>query len=188
MKLSIWVTASFAVLTLLLSVACSDDEKPLDPEENLCAGESGVGARLTGRAAPVDICVPDNVVVTSFTEQNRYDVTARVTGSDRTVFEIQMRFPHKTNFPSQLNLTGNFSHAEGDPDGVWFSYKEFPPEGDAVESSAVTGGTFTLSFSDTEVAAGTFQGIVLDIQIEGTNDPAGSRTIPEGFFSISTDS
>lgn len=187
MKPLIWTAAIFSGLTLLLFAACGDDSNPTDAKENLCAGESGLGARVTGRAAPVDICVPDGVVVTTYTAQNRYDVTARITGSDRTVYEIQMWFPHRPDLPKVLNLTGIFAEAEADPDGVWFFYKESPPDGDPIESVAVTGGLFTLSFSDTEVTAGTFRDVELDMQIVNTNNPAGSRSIPEGFFSISTD-
>jgi hypothetical protein len=196
MKVVIWKPALFAGLLLWLCVACGDESNPTEAEDNLCAGESGFGARVMGRASRVDVCVPDdNVVdnvekgvVTFFTVENRYNVTAETTARDGTIYQIQMNFPHKPNFPAALNLTGNQAQAKNDPDGVWFYYREIPSEGDAVESVAITGGSFTLSFSDTDVAAGTFQGVGLEIQIQGTHDPAGSRSIPEGFFSISTDS
>lgn len=187
------------VLIILLAFfqpGCSDESNPTEAAERLCGGEAGLAARVTGKAAPVEFCVQDDRVVESiergvltvFTIQNRYSITASMTGPDGTLYEIQMVFPHKTDLPKVLNLTGNQAQAEGDPDGVWFYYQEIPPAGDAVESSAVTGGTFTLSYSDTETAAGTFAGVALEIQTQNTNTPAGTRNIPEGFFSISTDS
>ena len=184
-----------AVLFVFFQAGCSEESNPVEAEERLCGGEAGLAARIKGRAAPVDFCVQDDRVVESvekgvltiFTIQNRYAVTASMTGPDGTEYEIQMLLPHKSEVPKALNITGNQAQAEADPDGVWFYYQEIPPTGDALESVAVTGGTFTLSFSDTEVAAGTFAGVSLEMQTQNTNTAAGTRGIPEGFFSISTD-
>lgn len=185
-----------AVLVLALPFGCSEKDSPTEATDNLCPGQDGVGVRVTGRAKRVDICVLDDVVVgsvdsgvwTVFTTQGRYDVSARMVASDGTTFEIQMLFPHKTDLPKKLNLTGNQAQAIDDPDGAWIYYREIPDGGDAVESVSVSGGTFTLSFSDQSVTTGTFADIGLALENTGTGEPAGSRTITEGFFSISTDS
>lgn len=196
MKLMAWVSTVTALLMTVALTGCSEDSNPAEAKDKLCDGASGLGARVSGRAAPIDVCVPDDhpsggadkEVITSFTAQNRYDVTARMTAADGTIFEIQMIFPHQDQVPKALNLTGNLAQASGDPDGAWFYYQEIPPTGDPVESTAVTAGTFTLSFSDTDIAAGTFAGVSLEIENANTNEAAGTRSISEGFFSISVDS
>lgn len=195
MRAGFWVKAGLGIFLLLGQPGCSEDSNPTEARDRLCGGEAGLGARITGRAAAVEFCVQDDRVVndvergvfTIFTIQDRYAVSATQTGPDGTVYEIQMVFPHKAELPKALNLTGNQAQAEADPDGVWFYYLEVPPSGTAIESSAVTGGTFTLSFSDTEIAAGTFAGVGLEMQIRNTDTSAGTRGVPEGFFSISTD-
>jgi hypothetical protein len=173
-------------------LACSDDS-PSGLDDSLCAGKSGLGARITGGSETVDMCVPDDLVQgnvemgvrTIFTSAERYLVTARAT-IDNTTFEIQLSFRHTPDVPATLNLTGNLAQAENDPDGVWLYYQEIPDGGAALESVNVT-GVFQVSFSDRLITVGTLSGIVVELQKVSDQSDAGERSIPQGFFSISVD-
>jgi hypothetical protein len=177
------------LLTIALWTACSE-QSPVDGKASgPCPGESGFGARLAGQAEArdqVDICVHDDSVLTVFNSFGRYDVTARMTGDDGTIYEFQMMFPHRSSARA-LHLTGNLAEALADPDGAWFYYRDTPDGDSGVESVAVTAGTFHLGYSDTKVVAGMFSHVELELETVNSDRGAGTRTIVEGFFSILTD-
>ena len=174
------------LLVLVLWMACGRNDVPNGVADGPCPGESGFGARVDGADGPVDVCVPDDSVLTVFTGDGWYDVEASMTGSDGTLRRFSMMFPHHAT-SRKLNLTGDPNEARSDANGVWFHYSETPPEGPAVESSAVTAGTFRLGYSDTEVVAGMFEDVVLRMEVSGEGTPAGTQSVSEGFFSIMTD-
>jgi hypothetical protein len=178
------------LLSLLLVaagvVACGENS-PEGVADGPCPGQSGFGARLESEDGTVDVCVADDSVATVFTERGWYDVTARMTESDGTVYHFAMLFPHHTS-SRKLNLTGDLAEARADANGAWFRLVEIPPQGPAIESTAVTGGTFQLGYSDTEVVAGLFADVVLEMTISGQDSTLGTRLVPEGFFSVLTDS
>ena len=173
------------LLAILFLAACGDNS-PKGVADGPCPGESGFGARLESEDGQVDVCVTDDSVATVFTNQGWYDVTARMTGSDGTVYEFLMMFPHHTS-SRKLNLTGDLTEARADVNGAWFRFVEIPPEGPAIESTTVTAGTFRLGYSDTEVVAGLFEDVVLEMTVSGQAVSAGTQSVPEGFFSILTD-
>jgi hypothetical protein len=168
----------------LTAVFCADE--PENPATGPCPGESGFGARVSGSDDEVDVCVPDDSVLTVFTYDGWYDVTANWIGPDGSEYEFRTLFPHHSN-PRPLNVTDNLAEARADPSGAWFFYRETPPEGDALESVDVVSGAFQLGYSDTKVVAGAFSSIRLEMKLSDTDEPAGTRTIMEGFFSILTD-
>jgi hypothetical protein len=173
------------ILAILIIVACGDNS-PQDVVDGPCPGESGFGARLESEDGLVDVCVADDSVATFFTHLGWYDVTARMTAPDGTVYEFSMMFPHHTS-SRKLNLTGDLTEAKADANGAWFRFIENPPEGPALESTAVAAGTFHLGYSDTDVVAGLFENVVLEMVVSGQAVSAGTQSVPEGFFSVLTD-
>ncbi len=171
-----------ALAALLLIVACGEDD-PFDPDQRLCGGETGVGLRIAGRADPFEFCVDDPDVSVVLTSQNRYDVRAEVTSADGT-FVVRMVFAVQS-FPAALRVTADLAEATSDPGAVWLYYQEIPTGEDPVESFAVDGGSFTLSFVDENVATGTLKNVRFQMRDFTTGDPVGSRTFTEGMFSIS---
>jgi hypothetical protein len=168
----------------LLAAGCSSDDNPTDADK-LCRGESGVGARISGTPSPVDICVPDDQTSTSYgqSEPGRYDLFSSFT-TDGVTFEIEMSFLARSNLPAVLSATEDQGVALANPDLVWFFYTESKPNEYEYTSKTVI-GSVTLTFSDETVAAGTFDGLAIELQ-QGGND-AGSRVISEGFFSVVPD-
>ena len=173
------------ILVVLIITACGENS-PKGVVDGPCPGESGFGARLESKDGRVDVCVADDSVATVFTHLGWYDVSARMTGPDGTVYEFLMMFPHH-NSSRKLNLTGDLTEARADANGAWFRFIENPPEGPALESTAVAAGTFRLGYSDTEVVAGLFENVVLEMTVSGQAVSAGTQSVPEGFFSIMTD-
>lgn len=141
---------------------------------------------MSGSEDEVDVCVPDDSVLTVFTYDGWYDVTAHWIGPDGSQYEFRTLFPHHSS-PRPLNVTGDLASARADPSGAWFFYRETPAGGDAVESFRVASGAFQLGYSDTKVVAGAFTNIRLEMELGDTGEPAGTRTILEGFFSLLTD-
>ena len=180
------------LLIIALWTACSEKSPVDNVASGPCPGESGFGARLAGQAGlaeagdQVDICVHDDSVRTVFNSFGRYDVTARMTGDDGTVYEFQMMFPHRSSARA-LNLTGNLAEALADSEGAWFYFRDTPEGDSGVESVAVIAGTFHLGYSDTKVVAGMFSHVELEMETVNSDRGAGTRTIVEGFFSILTD-
>jgi len=176
-----------ACLLLILGFACGENDTSGELSSGPCPGESGFGARVTGDDASVDACVSDETVVTVFTNEGWYDVSAHATGTDGTLYEFYLLFPHHSSSRA-LNVTSNLAAARADADGAWFYYRETPPDGETVESVALTPGPFRLGYSDTDVVAGMFEGIGLVLETADSGEPAGTRTVSEGFFSVLTDS
>ena len=174
-----------ALLALvLLTPACGDNGDPLDPDDRLCNGETGIGLLIEGRADPVEFCVDDEDVSVVLTSQNRYDVAAQMSTPEgdflvRMVFAVQ-------SFPATLRVTAILSEATADPSAVWIYYEEIPNGGDPIESFAIDGGSFTLSFVDDDVATGVLSNVRFDMRDVASSDPAGQRVFSEGMFSIST--
>jgi hypothetical protein len=134
----------------------------------------------------VDVCVPDDSVLTVFTGDGWYEVDASMTGSDGIEYRFSMLFPHHTS-SRKLNLTGDPAAARADANGAWFRYVEIPASGAPIQSAAVTAGSFRLGYSDTEVVAGLFENVQLQMETVDGGESAGTRNVPEGFFSILTD-
>jgi hypothetical protein len=175
-----------AFLATIFPAACAEDPSLNQDALGPCPGEAGFGARVAVAEGPVDVCAPDDSVATVFTLDGWYDATARATDENGTVYEFRMVFPHRPSARA-LNITGNLAEARADPDGAWFSYRELPQAGGGVESVLVRSGSFRLGYSDTEVVAGLFEGVELEMVSLDSGEAAGSRTIVEGFFSILTD-
>lgn len=175
-----------ALGSVAVCIAACGDNPSNGEADGPCPGESGFGARIEGSEGPVDVCVTDDSVTTVFTERGWYDVTARVTESEGTIYEFSLLFPHH-NTARKLNLTGDLAEATGDANGVWFHLAEIPPTGQALESSAITAGTFRLGYSDTEVVAGWFEDVVLEMSVSGLDSVVDTRRVPEGFLSVLTD-
>ena len=174
------------LLCSALILAACGNRSPQGIDDGPCPGESGFGARVENSEANVDVCVADDSVLTVFTYQGWYDVTARQTASDGTVYEFSMMFPHHST-SRKLNLTGDLAEARADANGAWFRMAVIPADGPATVSTAVAAGTFHLGYSDTEVVAGLFENLKLEMEVYGEGESAGTQMVPEGFFSILTD-
>ena len=122
-------------------------------------------------------------VAAIFTRSSRYDVRANLTVGN-VLFEVQMIFAHRDDWPVELSVTGDLSVAASDPGAAWIFYQEIPSQGEAIESTTVSGGTFTLAFSAGDVVTGTFSDLRLEMRNASDGQEAGSRTVDEGFFSI----
>jgi len=172
-------------LTSLLIVACGSQDEIVNPEDRLCGGGSGFGLSVLGRAEPVEVCVADEDVSTFFSSgSGRYEITARMTGADGTLFDVQLSFAHHPNFPIGLNLTTSLAAATTDPLGVWLFYQEIPQQGPGVESGTILSGIFTLSISGGDVVTGTLSGITMEMVHRLNQEVVGTREMPEGFFSL----
>ncbi|HEX6791555.1 MAG TPA: hypothetical protein VF247_09615 [Candidatus Krumholzibacteria bacterium] len=166
-----------------LLFGCSED----NPVENapLCGGENGVGLRVEGRAQPVEVCVSDSAVDALLTSSDHYDVTAQLTLDDDSTVQLRMVFTRRPDTPAVLTLVNTITEATSDPNAVYVFYEEIPGSNDApIQSTLITGGRFRLTFNDDQVAVGTLENIAFDMNNVQTGDPAGDRTISEGFFSV----
>jgi hypothetical protein len=172
-----------APLLPALLLACSDD--PTVDDSPLCAGESGVGIRVEGRAEPVDVCVSDNAVDALLTSSEHYDVTAQLTLGDNSIVQLRLVFTQQPTVPVTLRMVNSITEATSDPSTVYVFYEEVPESGSPIQSTLITGGKFRLTFNDTSVAVGTMENIGLDMNNIQTGDPSGTREIVEGFFSVS---
>jgi hypothetical protein len=175
-----------AALVLALG-ACGDDDNPVNPADRVCGAESGFGARMQGTANPVDVCVSNDKASVVFTAENRYLITAIMSKGD-VIYQFDFEVPHRDDTPVVLTLYSDRGVAAVDPSGVWLRYQEAPDGETAVESFEITGGTFTLSFSATDVMTATFSDVTMRIQTqEGTPQDRGTRGIEKGFMSLSVD-
>ena len=168
----------------LCLVACSKDD-PAGNNDPLCAGESGVGIRVEGRAEPIDVCVSDSAVDALLTTSQHYDLLAQVAIDDGSIVQLHLVFTHRADAPITLRLVNSITEATSDPSTVYVSYEEAPEGGTPVRSSNLLGGKFRLTFNDDKVAVGTLENIRMDMNNVQTGDPAGERQIVEGFFSVS---
>jgi len=133
----------------------------------------------------VELCAGSDSVSAILTPGGRYDVTVTF-ASGGTHHELQMVMRQRDDWPAKLTVTDSLSEVSSNPDAVWIYYQEVPVGGAALESYSVSGGTFTLSFSDEKVAAGTMSGVSLRVRETGTTVDAGARLISEGFFTFAT--
>jgi len=177
------VRVALATLLLVGTGACGDDGNPVDPNERLCGGETGIGLLIEGRAEPLEFCVDDADVPVILTQFNRYDVEAHVANNDGT-FVMRMVFAVQSA-PVDLRVTDSLSEATSDPSAVWIYYEEVPVGGDPIESFVVDAGSFRLTFVDEDVAAGVLSGVAFQMRDVTTGDPAGTRQFSDGMFSIS---
>ncbi len=163
--------------------ACSDDDNGVDPDDRLCGGETGIGLLIEGASSPVEFCVDDDRVSAVLTSQDRYDVGAQFSTSEGD-FIVHMVFAVQP-FPATLHVTEFPSEAEADPSAVWIYYQEVSAGAGTIESYEIDGGSFTLSFVDEDVAAGTLHNVVFRMRDFSSQDPAGTRIFADGTFSIS---
>lgn len=171
---------------LAVALACGEREAPVDPNNRLCGGESGLALNVLGRSSPVEICIEDRDVDARFSSIAEYSVQGHMVAGNE-IFDITMLFRYHDQFPVVLSPTGDLAAYEGDPDAVWIYYQEVPDGGEAIESIAITGGTFSLTFNDPEgtIVVGTLAGITLTMRNVADQGPAGAREFSEGFFSLS---
>jgi len=180
------VLASAALV--LLGPACGKDN-PSDPAAALCGGNSGFGARVIGRADPVDVCVSDDKATTLLTVDDNYSVHAVMTAGGVT-FDFELLFHHRDDAPVVMTLHDDLGAALADEFGVYIHYQETPTQGEALESYQVTGGTFTLGFTtgDRSVVTATMSNVTLRMRTTGSNpEDRGTRSIEKGFLSLSID-
>jgi hypothetical protein len=174
----------FAAVAALIALGCSKDN-PVGNKNALCPGQSGVGLRIEGRAEPLDVCVDDSAVDALLTSSSHYDVSAQLTLEDGSTVQLHMLFSQRADAPVTLRLVNSIAEATSDPGAAYVYYEELPSGGTPIQSSAVTGGKFRLTFDDNKVAAGTMENIHMDMTNVQNGDPAGERQIAEGFFSVS---
>jgi hypothetical protein len=144
-----------------------------------------VALRVEGDGAPVELCAGSDSVSAQLTAGGRYQVRTGFDGEGRT-YSLEMVMQQRDDAPVNLTVTDSLAEVSSNPDAVWIRYREFSPGGVQLESYTVTGGKFTLSFSDPSVAAGTMKGIALGLREAGTATDAGTRMIGEGFFTFLT--
>lgn len=182
-RLPLFVLTAFTLA--FAHTGCSDDNTAA-PTDKLCPGQSGLGARITGTPMTIDMCVSNDLVTTLLdTINSRYWLRATY-APDTTTYEIKISFDIHTNLPTQLDVTPDSLVALGNPNGALFYYREASPGGKQLVPSAVS-GTFTLTFSETDVAVGTFSDLVIGLQDASSGQGEGSREIPRGFFVVSPD-
>jgi hypothetical protein len=180
-NLAHWIAPSVAALCLL---GCSKSD-PVSDQNPLCAGESGVGIRVEGRAQPIDVCVSDTAVDALLTASDHYDVSAQLALDDDSIVQLRMVFTRRADAPVTLRLVNSITEATSDPGTAYVFYEEAPSGGTPIQSSLITGGTFRVTFNDNKVAVGTLENITLDMTNVQNGNPAGDRKIAEGFFSVS---
>jgi len=173
-----------AAFLLLLIVSCGGKDDGVQPTDRLCNGEAGLGARIEGRSSPVDVCLNDADVSVLLTSSNRYDIAGQAKLPGVTV-QIRMVFSVRPDAPVSLSPVSTLDEAIADANAVWIWYEEIPDRGDAIESSAVAGGSFRLTFSDDRILAGTIKDVTFTMRNVTNGDAAGTRLLREGFFSLS---
>lgn len=182
--------AAFLAAALLVAgvTSCGKKDNPVDPRDRVCGGESGFGARVTGRASPVDVCVSDDAANVILTTGNEYSIHAVMnTGDD--FFQFDLLVARRDDTPTLLTLHDTEAAAAADDFGVWIYYQEAPTGGEAIESYEITDGDFTLSFSADDVLTATFNNITFKMRTQtSTPEDRGTRVIEKGFLSLSVDS
>ena len=171
-----------SLLAGLLITACSKDD-PVD-SKSLCAGESGVGLRVEGRAEPIDMCVPDTAADALLTSDDHYDVSAQLNLDDGSLLLVRIVFTRRPTVPVNLRLVNSSTEALSDPSTAYVHYEEAPGGGTPIQSTLITGGSFRVTFNDDTVAVGTMENVAMDMTNVLTGDPSGERRIAEGFFSV----
>jgi hypothetical protein len=175
-----------AICLILALGACGTKEGPVDAGRRLCGGAADVALQIAGPGDPVDLCAGSDSVSAVLTGGGRYQVRVRF-ASEGTRFELQLVMRQRDDWPASLTVTDSLDEVSSNPDAVWVYYREAPGSGPALESYAASGGKFTLSFSDTTVAAGAMSGVSLHLRETGTTTDAGARLITEGFFTFAVE-
>ena len=176
------------VVSMVFVLGCSDDSKGVDPSDRLCRGESGFAAAITGGPTPVEMCVSDQATVANyvpFQDTARYEIRA-VFVSDSLTIEVELSFFVQPTPPTTLTLTTNQAQAESDPGAVWIFYRETKLGTYDYVAATVT-GVFTVTFNDPSVAVGTFAGVEMALDDVVSGDPVGSRSINEGYVSVTAE-
>lgn len=171
-----------ALLAGLLVTGCSKDD-PVN-SKSLCAGESGVGLRVEGRAEPIDVCVSDTAADALLTSENHYDVSAQLNLDDGSLVLVRILFTRQPAAPINLRLVNSSTEALSDPGTAYVHYEEAPGTGTPIQSTLITGGSFRVTFNDDNVAVGTMENVAMDMTNVLSGDPSGERRISEGFFSV----
>jgi hypothetical protein len=174
--------------TLWLAIglsSCGTKEGPVDPSKRLCGGASDVGLLVQGGAGPEELCASSDSVSAILTTGPTYDVIVTF-ASAGTRYRLQMVMRQRNDWPVKLTVTSDPAEVSTNPDAVWIYYEEMPAGGPALESYVASGGSFTLSFSDADVAAGTLSGVSLILRQTDTSTDAGTRLVAEGFFTFAT--
>jgi hypothetical protein len=171
-----------------LLAGCGKDSNGVNPADRLCRGQSGFAARITGTPTPVEMCVSDQLTIANYIPDaagDKYEISASFTTDSLTV-DIEISFFVQPSFPRTLTLTADQGLADADPSAAWFFYHEIKQETYEYISSFVT-GTFTVTFNDASVATATFSGVEVELDDASSGDPAGARSISEGYVSVNAD-
>jgi hypothetical protein len=179
-------------LVLLLALGCSKNS-PLETYNAPCDTDSGLYAHITGSATPVDMCVPDNEIVGQTDigvnavyspQSERYLITA-LFSKDGVTHEIDISFKIHSEKVT-LVVTADEAQAQMDSGSVAFFYQITDASNKTYWSTAAS-GTFDLSYSDDQIAVGTFKNIELYLTDDASKSPSVVRYITEGYINVSAD-
>jgi len=173
------------VVSMVFVLGCSEDSDGVNPSDRLCGGESGFAAMINGGPRPVEMCVSDDATVANYVPLGnvaRYEIRALFVSDSLTV-EVQLGFFVQPSTPTTLILTTNQAQAESDPGAAWFFYRE-TKLGTYDYVAATVNGVLTVTFNDPSVAVATFGGVDLELDDVSSGDPMGSRSISEGYVSV----
>lgn len=180
------------LLVLLFALGCSKNS-PLETYNAPCETDSGLYAHITGSATPVDMCVPDNEIVGQTDigvnavyspQSERYLITA-LFSKDGVTHEIDISFKIHSE-QVMLDVTADEGQAQTDAGSVGFFY-QITDTSNKTYWSAAASGTFHLSYSDDQIAVGTFENIDLYLTDDASTPPSVVRRITEGYINISAD-
>ena len=178
------IASTGCVLALAIFAGCSSPQETTDPNK-LCAAGAGVAARIGAASGTVDVCVSNDQATATFSPgEDRYRIEA-MTVENGLEITIHISFVLQTHVPQRLAVLGDSAAAFANPGAAWFHYREAQPGVYEYTSSAVA-GDFSLSVTDASIATGTFSNVQILLEDVGGN-PAGSRVIEEGFFSVTSD-
>jgi hypothetical protein len=169
------------LVVVVFLAGCSKDDPVAN--KNLCP-DAGVGIHVEGRSQPMDVCVSDDAVDALLTSSNHYDLTAQLAIDDGSIVQLHIVFTQRGDAPVSLRLVNSITEATSDASTAYVNYEEDPNGGTPIQSTLITGGSFRVTFNDARVAVGTLTNIAFDMTNIQTGDPAGSRRITEGFFSV----
>lgn len=173
------------VFSTVLTLGCGNGDDTTAPGDRLCRGESGFAAQISGTPEPVEMCVSNENTITVYIPQaqgDRYSSIATYEIGGLTL-EVEMGFFVQNQTPATLFGTSNRAQAETDPGSILFIYREISP-GNYTYESVTCSGAFTVTFNDASVAVVTFGDVEVELEDMATNNPAGSRTMSEGYLSV----
>lgn len=178
-----------SLLGSCLLAGCGEDSSGINPEDRLCRGRSGFAASIAGTPEPVEMCVSDQQTIAHYIPDvagDKYEISASFATDSLTTIDIEISFFVQPSFPRTLTLTADQGLADADPSAAWFFYHEVKRDTYEYVSSFVT-GTFTVTFNDASVAVATFSGVEVELDDASSGDPAGVRSISEGYVSVNGD-